>query len=360
MKIELREIPIRALVEGYVDNDEEGVVGYGGRLNIRPKYQREFIYKEKERNAVIETVKNKFPLNVMYWVDNGDDNYEVLDGQQRIVSICQYWKGDFSLDYRYFHNLTDEEKDAILDYPLMVYFCSGSDKEKLDWFKTINIAGVKLSNQELRNAVYCGSWVTDAKRHFSRRGCPAHEIGKKYLQGAANRQEFLETAIKWYSDGNVEEYMSRHQHDGDANELWLYFKRVIDWVEVVFSHYRKEMKGVDWGTLYNVHGEERFDAARLRKRIDALMMDEDVTRKAGIYPYVLSGEERHLNVRAFSDAQKRAAFEKQGGVCPSCEKEFGEHEMEADHITPWSKGGRTTAENCQMLCQACNRRKGDV
>ncbi len=191
MKIELHEIPIREVSKDYVNNDEEGVVGYGGKLNIRPKYQREFIYKDKQRDDVIRTIKQNFPLNVMYWVENDDGIFEVLDGQQRTISICEYVAGKFSLDNLYFHNLTDTDQGQILDYKLMVYFCEGNDKEKLDWFKTINIAGEKLTNQELRNAIYSGAWVTDAKRHFSKNGCPAYGIAHNYLKGVAIRQEYL-------------------------------------------------------------------------------------------------------------------------------------------------------------------------
>ena len=176
MQIELREISVREVVDGYINNAEDGVVGYCGKLNIRPKYQREFVYRDKQRDSVIETVRKNFPLNVMYWVKNSDDTYEVLDGQQRTISICEYVAGNFSLDFQYFHNLTDTEREQILDYKLMVYFCEGNDREKLDWFKTINIAGEKLTDQELRNAIYTGTWLTDAKRYFSRSGCPAYGI----------------------------------------------------------------------------------------------------------------------------------------------------------------------------------------
>ncbi len=199
MKIELKEIAIRDVTNGYVNNNEEGVVGYDGKLNIRPKYQREFVYKDKQRDAVIETIKKDFPLNVMYWVKNEDDTYEVLDGQQRTISICEYVAGKFSLNFQYFHNLEKTEQDQILDYKLMVYFCEGNDKEKLDWFETINIAGEKLTDQELKNAIYTGTWLTEAKKYFSKSGCPAYSIASNYLKGSSIRQEYLETAISWIS-----------------------------------------------------------------------------------------------------------------------------------------------------------------
>jgi Protein of unknown function DUF262 len=242
MKIELREITIREVSSGYTNNAEDGVVGYSGILNIRPKYQREFVYRDRQRDSVIETVRKNFPLNVMYWVKNEDGTFEVLDGQQRTISICEYVTGNFSLDFQYFHNLTDDEREEILDYRLMVYFCEGSDREKLDWFKTINIAGEKLTDQELRNAVYTGTWLTDAKRYFSRTGCPAYAIGSDYLSGSPIRQDYLETTISWISEDHIEQYMSEHQHNPNANALWLYYQNVISWVNVVFPNYRREMK----------------------------------------------------------------------------------------------------------------------
>lgn len=357
MKIELREISIREVIAGYINNQEDGVVGYGGRLNIRPKYQREFVYKDKQRDSVIETVRKNFPLNVMYWVRNTDDTYEVLDGQQRTISICEYVAGNFSLDFQYFHNLTDTEREEILDYRLMVYFCEGDDREKLDWFRTINIAGEKLTDQELRNAVYTGTWLTDAKRYFSRSGCAAHGLGSDYLSGSSIRQEYLETTIDWISEGNIEQYMAEHQHQPNANELWLYFQAVINWTQASFPNYRREMKGVAFGTLYNAFKDTAIDSKALETEIARLMQDEDVTKKSGIYEYVLTRNEKYLNIRAFTDKQKREAYERQAGICTKCENHFEIDEMEADHITPWHSGGRTNAENCQMLCRNCNRVK---
>ena len=360
MEIKLKEITVRDVVKDYVNNDEEGVIGYGGKLNIRPKYQREFVYKDKQRDAVIDTVRRDFPLNVMYWVDNGDDKYEVLDGQQRTVSICEYVKGSFSINYQYFHNLEQDEQNQILDYKLMIYFCKGTDKEKLDWFKTINIAGEKLADQELRNAIYTGEWLTDAKRHFSKNGCPAYGLAGDYLNGTAIRQDYLETALKWITNGEIEEYMSEHQHDSNSNELWLYFTSVINWVKTIFPHYRREMKGIEWGLYYNEFKDQAYDTARLEEDIKKLMMDEDVTSKKGIYEYLLDGKEKHLSIREFTQNQKREAYERQEGICPNCNEHFEINEMEADHITPWHDGGKTISENCQMLCKECNRRKTGI
>lgn len=357
MKIELKEISIKQVVAGYINNNEEGVVGYGGKLNIRPKYQREFVYKDKQRDSVIETVQKFFPLNVMYWVKNDDESYEVLDGQQRTISICEYVTGSFSLHAMYFHNLTDVEQEQILDYKLMVYFCEGNDKEKLDWFKTINIAGEKLTNQELRNAIYTGTWLSDAKKYFSKSGCPAYGMGSDYLTGSPIRQDYLETAIAWLSNEAIEEYMAKHQHDANASELWLYYSSVINWIRVVFPKYRKEMKGVNYGILYNNYKNASFDANKLEAEITALMQDEDVTKKSGIYEFVLTRNEKYLNIRAFTDKNKREAFERQKGICAKCNVEFELNEMEADHITPWHEGGKTNAENCQMLCKYDNRVK---
>jgi hypothetical protein len=357
MEIKLNEIKVRDLFEDYVNNDEEGVVGYGGRLNIRPKYQREFVYKDKQRDAVIDTVRKSFPLNVMYWVKNEDGTYEVLDGQQRTISICEYVKGTFSINFQYFHNLEEPEREQILDYTLMVYFCEGNDKEKLDWFKTINIAGEKLTDQELRNAIYTGTWLTEAKKYFSKTGCPAYSIGSDYLNGSPIRQDYLETAIDWISGGEIEQYMADHQHEPNANELWLYFQSVINWIQATFTNYRKEMKGVSFGSLYNELKDKKIDSKKLEEEITKLMQDEDVTKKSGIYEYVLTRNEKFLNIRVFSPNMRREAYEKQKGVCTHCKEEFELAEMEADHITPWHKGGRTEAKNCQMLCKNCNRTK---
>lgn len=355
MKIELREITVLELTNGYEDNNEDGVVGFGGKLDIRPPYQREFIYEEKERNAVIETLRKDFPLNVMYWAVREDETFEVIDGQQRIISICQYVKGNYSIKGKYFHSLQIDEIEQILNYKLMVYFCSGTDSEKLAWFETINIAGKVLTKQELRNAVYSGSWVSDAKRYFSKNNRP--KIGDDYLSGSANRQEYLETAIDWISEGNIDDYMSRNQHESNANELWLYFQAVISWVNVTFTKYRKEMKGLKWGVFYNEFKNQKLDSKKIEEQITDLMIDDDIQNKKGIYEYVLTGKEKFLNLRVFSDKQKRETYERQKGICVICNKHFDINEMEADHIDPWHSGGKTISENCQMLCKEDNRRK---
>jgi len=365
MKIDLQKIKIRKVIDGYKDSAEEGVVAYGGKLDIRPKYQREFVYKEKQRDAVIETVKKGFPLNVMYWMIREDGGYEVLDGQQRTISIGQYVTGDFSLDNRFFHNLTKEEQDKILDYELMIYLCEGSDKERIEWFTVINTYGEKVNAQEIRNAVYTGPWLSDAKLKFSKRNCVAYLLandGGQLVSGDTVRQEYLETALSWINDGKIEGYMAKHQHNKNADELWNYFQNVIAWVRSVFPNYRREMSNVPWGVLHNQFKEKKFDSKKLEKEISELMQDEDVTKKSGIYEYVLTKNEKFLNIRAFTDKMKREAYERQKGICPHCKgenkkKKWEIEEMEADHIKPWHEGGKTTAENCQMLCKEHNRTK---
>lgn len=381
MKIEEHKIPVREVFAGYVDSAELGVRGYGGRLNIRPAFQREFVYKPAQRDAVIETVRQGFPLNVMYWVRNSEGGFEMLDGQQRTLSICQYVNNEFSIDHHKFENLTKEEQAEILDYELTVYVCEGEEREKLKWFEVVNTAGEQLNAQERRNAQYTGKWLYEAKRHFSKIGCAAAAIGDKLLNGSAIRQDYLETALEWISDrdarqrsdrdervpphGDVLDYMSAHQHDMDCADLWSYFENVMNWVKTTFPVLRgKLMKGLPWGVYFNKYGGTALDGDALEKRIAQLLRDDedvnDITNQRGIYEYLLSGDERHLSIRRFSDKMARTAYERQGGKCPRCGRHFAIEEMQADHVTPWSKGGRTVAENCQMLCADCNRRKSDV
>ena len=360
MKIELHKIPIKEVARDYKDSAEEGVTAYGGKLDIRPKYQREFVYKDKQRNEVIETVRKEFPLNIMYWVKKPDGNFEVLDGQQRTISIAQYVAGDFSINEKYFHSLTKDEQNQILNYELMIYFCEGKEREKLNWFRIVNISGEKLTEQELRNSVYTGPWLSDAKLKFSKTNCVAYLLagdGGQLINGSPIRQEFLETVLSWINNGKIEEYMSKHQHDKNANELWEYFQKVIQWIRNTFPTYRREMKGVNWGELYNKFKNKKVDSKKLEKEISELMQDEDVTNKKGIYPYVLTRDEKYLNIRGFTDKQKRKAYERQKGICPKCKKHYKIEKMEADHIKLWSEGGKTTDENCQMLCRDDHREK---
>lgn len=376
MEIKLVEITIGELTKGYTDNKEAGVIGYSGKLDIRPPYQREFIYDEDKRNAVIDTIEKDFPLNVMYWATretDADVPYEVLDGQQRTISICQYVTGDFAHNFRYFDNLTQTEKDKILNYKLMVYICSGNDREKLDWFRTINIAGEKLFDQELLNAVYAGPFVSDAKKYFSKNNCPAYNIGKELINAKLNRQGFLEIALKWKAQSEshfnyiqtIEGYMALHQHDPNAIQLWQYYNSVITWVEATFNVAKRKniMKGLNWGELYDKYHNNVYDIEALDNEIHHLIIDSEVENKKGICRYVLNHDEHELGLRSFPDDIKLEVWEKQNHHCanPNCpdkDKEFDFNEMEGDHITPWRDGGKTRIENCQMLCRDCNRRKG--
>lgn len=390
MKIELHTITVGALCAGFCDNEDEGVLAYGGHLIVRPAYQREFIYNPEQQREVVRTVMSGFPLNTMYWAKNGEAQYEIIDGQQRTMSICRYVAGGFTVPFQddpkhplTFANLSEERKKKVLDYGLQVYICEGSDDEKLSWFHTINIAGERLTDQELRNAVYSGPFVTAAKRYFAKSGCVAQKMGGDYVSGSPIRQELLERVLEWKAGaegltGNdrVAEYMARHRQDADAEELKSYFGSLIRWIANTFTTRRKEMKAVDWGPLYDSYHAEpiaasclnaeveahltegHLDVAKLEATIKRLMQDSDVTRKAGIYTYVLTGLESALSIRAFDNNTRAAAYERQEGKCALCGKPCKREELEADHITPWSRGGRTVDDNCQLLCRECNRKKG--
>ncbi|WP_251198561.1 GmrSD restriction endonuclease domain-containing protein [Anaerotardibacter muris] len=373
MEITLREVPIREVYEGYINDGETemGVTGYDDELCIRPRYQRNYVYKDNQRDEVIRTVKNGYPLSIFYWVDLGEDRedqdsprFEVLDGQQRTISICDYIEGDFSVDGHFFESLPSDIRDKILDYKLLVYVCVGDDSEKLKWFETINIAGEPLTAQELRNAIYSGTWVSDAKKHFSKSNGAAVGLASDYMKGEANRQDYMETAIKWHmdvtGDDTIEEYMSARKNYHNAQELWSYFRSAIEWAEATFPKYRSQMKGLPWGLYYNAHHERTdLDPQVLEERISELMADPDVTNKKGIYEYVLTDNEKALSIRAFDDRTKREKYEEQKGICPYCKEHFEFNEMHGDHIIPWSKGGKTVPDNCQMVCIECNLKKSN-
>lgn len=373
MKIEMRTVTVEELIHGYSDTsaqDGGAVVGFAGRLAIRPAFQRNFVYDDTQRVAVIDTLRKGFPLNVMYWSDCGDGRFEVIDGQQRIISIAQYAAAGeqvFEHGGCYFHNLTPDEQRVVLDYGLTVYVCSGTDREKLDWFQVINIAGEELTGQELLNAIYHGPWLEYAKRYFSRAGeaCAAHRLGKKYIKAVADRQEYLRVAIGWACgstrNDDIASYMAARQHEMSAAALWDHYVAVLDWVRDTFPNYRKEMRSVnkDWGRLYDEHHKRPdLHPTQLAAEADVLFADEEVQRKPGIYEYLLTRDEKHLNLRTFSDADKRTAYERQGGRCAVSGEHLDIGDMHADHITPWSKGGRTTLDNCQMINADLNRRKG--
>lgn len=365
MNIKLHNIKVKDLFDGYEEDfATDSVVGYGGKLDIRPKYQRAFVYKDKQRKAVVDTLQKGYPLNVMYWAVRPDGTYEVIDGQQRTISICQYLQGDFSHNGLYFSNLPADKRQEIENYELTVYFCEGTESEKLEWFKTINIAGEELTAQELRNAVFVGSWVVDAKKYFSNTKGMAYLKWKDYLSGDAIRQDYLETVIDWISNGEIDDYMGKHQHDLDATDLKVYFETVMNWVTALFPHYRKEMKSPQWGRLYNLYHDNKYSATALEARVVELMADDEVQKKSAVYEYLLGGEQvehadKILNLRGFTLSQRRAAYEKQKGVCPICKKHFEFEEMHGDHILSWSKGGKTTPDNLQMLCTTDNLAKSN-
>ena len=371
MTIKQIEVTVGEITKGYVNNDELGVRGYNGRLDIRPPYQREFIYNEKEQQAVITTVLNGYPLNVMYWVKRSEDAdcpYEVMDGQQRTLSLCEYVAGKFSYDFKNFFNQPEDIQRSILDYPLTIYVCEGNPSEKLEWFKTINIAGKALNEQEINNAIFAGPFVSDAKRYFSKSTCVAYRLGKDLVNGTPIRQDFLKKALEWMAEHetrlghrqSVVGYMSAHQHDPNANNLWTYFHNVLNWAMTNFDmkKFRKIMKGLDWAYFYDKYHTATLDTVAMGKRISELIRDSEIQRQSGIIPYVLTGDEHYLDLRAFPEDIKLAAWEKQNHKCAICGKEFDIEFMEGDHITPWRDHGRTVIENCQMLCRECNRRKG--
>lgn len=373
MIIKQHNIKIKDIFEGFTDNGEDGVFAYAGKLTIRPPYQREFVYDLKQQEDVLHTILKGFPLNTMYWVKTGDDEYEVLDGQQRTLSAMYFLshKLQISLDGKTYYNdsLPDDLYDALMDYEFMIYICEGTESEKLEWFKVVNVAGEELTDQELRNSVYTGSWLSDAKRHFSKRNCPAKGLSDKYITGDPNRQELLEKALKGICElqgmKDVTEYMAKHKSDKDADELWQYFQDVIHWVEKIFPNYISDMKGLDWCHLYNLYHTKSYNSSEMASEVKRLHEDEEVQKNKGIYEYLLSKDEdpfagKLLNLRAFSERDKQATYSKQGGLCKICGNPFPYSEMAGDHIKPWSKGGLTVLENCQMVCRDCNSKKSDM
>lgn len=371
LTIEEKKVTVGEIVKGYINNDDQGIRGYNGLLDIRPPYQREFIYNEQEQQAVITTVLNGYPLNIMYWVKRSDDAecpYEVMDGQQRTLSLCEYVAGKFAYDYMNFFNLPVDVQKKILDYELTIYVCEGEESEKLEWFKIINIAGKPLNEQEIRNAVYAGPFVSDAKRYFSKTNCAAYRLGKDLVNGSPIRQDFFKKALEWMADhetrkGNPQSavgYMSVHQHDLNAMPIWTYFQTVLRWAMDTFNmkKFKKIMKGLDWACFYDEYHEKALDIKAIEIQISELMGDDEIQKPQGIIPYVLTGSERYLDLRVFSDKIKLAVWEKQNHKCAICGKELDYEFMEGDHIIPWCDGGRTTIENCQMLCRNCNRTKG--
>lgn len=365
-------------------NEGKGLFGLDGQLIIQPEYQRNYIYGDGKRDvAVVESLLKGYPLGLIYFVKNADGMYEVLDGQQRITSFARYvnksWPFAVELDGkpRYFDSLDANQQKLIVDAPLTIYVCEGEPSEIQAWFETINIAGVPLVKQELRNAAYHGPFVTKAREVFSNMGNANMNRWQTYVSGDPKRQAILETALEWVSDGNIDDYMAQHRYDADIDELKNHFDTVIDWVDSVFEYTGSEMCGREWGRLYREYHKNAYSKDKVAKRVNALLDDSQVGDKKGIFEYVLGGEKdsRLLNVRVFDKKTIKAVYRKQTadaeaqGVsnCPLCaighdanaKRIYKESEMDADHVTAWSKGGATDEANCQMLCKTHNRAKGN-
>lgn len=366
-------------------NEGKGLFGLDGQLVIQPEYQRNYIYGDGKRDvAVVESLLKGYPLGLIYFVKNADGMYEVLDGQQRITSFARYvnksWPfavNDENGKPRYFDSLDADQQKLIVDAPLTVYVCEGEPSEIQAWFETINIAGVPLVKQELRNAAYHGPFVTKAREVFSDTGNSNMNRWQTYVSGDPKRQAILETALEWVSDGDIDDYMAQHRYDADIDELKNHFDTVIDWVDSVFEYTGSEMCGREWGRLYREYHKNAYSKDTVAKRVNALLDDSQVGDKKGIFEYVLGGEKdsRLLNVRVFDKKTIKAVYRKQTtaaeaqGVsnCPLCaighdanaKRIYKESEMDADHVTAWSKGGATDEANCQMLCKTHNRAKGN-
>ena len=381
----LTDLTVDDICRGFVYNELEGkgLFGWDGKLVIQPEYQRNYIYADGKKDvAVIDSLLKGYPLGLIYFVKVGDDRYEVLDGQQRITSFGRFVRGKFPVVDaegmpHYFDGLNAEEQERILGSKLTIYVCEGAETEIKEWFKTINIAGVPLVEQELLNAIYSGPFVTAAKEVFSNSGNSEMQKWKCYVAGDEQRQKILETALKWVSGGEVQDYMGRHRFDKDCRELKAYFTSVIDWIDGVFKGVKDEMCGLEWGRLYETYRKTAYNPEKVWRRVEELYGDEFVTDRRGIFEYVLGGEKeaRLLNVRVFSDKEKKQVYARQTadaekrGVsnCPLCavgheasaKRIWKIGEMDADHVTAWSKGGATDISNCQMLCKTHNRAKGN-
>ena len=374
------------ICKGFVfdKNEGKGLYGLNGKLVIQPEYQRNYIYGDGKRDvAVIDSILRGYPLGLLYFVKVSEDRYEVLDGQQRITSFGRFVNEtnafaikDKNGDPRYFSSLSEEEKELIKNTPLTIYICEGTSKEIQEWFEKINIVGAPLTAQELRNAAYHGTFVTEARKVFSNSSSPIMNKWQTYVKGDPKRQEILEVALDWISDGNIEEYMSAHRNDTDITELRNNFETVIDWVSNLFDYTGKEMRSINWGTLYKKYHNNTYDHEYLNNRVVDLMSDYRVTDKKGIFEFLLGGEQEYklLNIRVFDEATKKSAYALQTKVanecgksnCPYCAMSdkankiriWKYEEMDADHITAWKNGGETTKENCEMLCISHNRAKG--
>jgi hypothetical protein len=387
MKTTLRtEITVAEICEGFVYNQFEGkgLYGLGGKLTIQPEYQRNYIYADqggKRETAVIESLLKEYPLGLIYFNKLAEDRFEVLDGQQRITSIGRFLTNKFAImdngNPKNFDSLPADQKALIRQAKLLIYECEGTETEIKQWFQTINIAGVPLNPQELLNAIYSGPFVTAAKAEFSNSQNANIAKWSAYIRGSANRQEFLECALDWVSKGGIGSYMSSHRHDTSIDELKVYFDSVLDWVSTVFSDVEKEMQGIEWGRLYESYHAQAYDPAKVSARLKELYGDPYVKARKGIFEYILGGEtdKKLLDVRVFDKAIAQSAYAKQtakaqaDGIsnCPLCAvghsasqaKIWTLGEMDADHVSAWSKGGDSSAKNCQMLCVTHNRAKGN-
>lgn len=385
----LTELTVREICDGFVYNQLEGkgLFGWAGKLTIQPEYQRNYLYSEndgKKEVAVIDSILKDYPLGLIYFNESETGRYEILDGQQRITSIGRFVTGKFAIKDKfgmeqYFSGLTKEEQDKILSYKLLIYVCNGSEKEIKDWFETINIAGVPLNKQELLNATHSGPFVTMAKATFSNSRNPQLQKWSCYVSGSANRQDILHTALAWVAKGeeSIGGYMSLHRYDNNIEELKTYFDTVIDWAKTLFGEPKGEMRGLEWGSFYEQYHNNSYNPTALQKRVNELYADEYVKNKKGIFEYVLGGEldKSLLTIRLFEDSVKKTVYARQTseaqekGIsnCPECAKGhenvcariYKFSEMDADHVTAWSKGGSTDIENCQMLCKTHNRAKGN-
>lgn len=386
MQTQLRtDITIADICKGFVYNELEGkgLYGLSGKLTIQPEYQRNYIYADGKRDvAVIDSILKGYPIGLIYFVEPTDGKFEVLDGQQRITSLGRFVTGKFAIKdengmQQYFSGLDKEKQDLILNTPLTIYICRGEEAEIKEWFRTINIVGVPLVNQELLNAIYSGPFVTAAKAEFSNSQNALVQKWKAFVSGDVKRQAFLERALDWVSKGNIEAYMSQHRYENNINELKTYFTSVIDWADSVFQDIRPEMCGLEWGRLYETYHNTPYDPAAVNDRVRALYGDEFVSDRKGIFEYILGGEQdkKLLNIRVFDERTKKKVYAKQTvkaeaehiSNCPYCAQMEGANktriyklsEMDADHVTAWSHGGSTDEDNCQMLCKTHNRSKGN-
>lgn len=387
VKISQPVITIADLIKNYNDGGEDNkVTAYAGKLNIRPAFQRAFVYSPQERNKVMQSVYNGLPLNSMYWAKNDDGSFEVIDGQQRIISICQYLTNNdgegnpIAINFngrnnQCFENLSSDKQKEILSYPLNVYICQGTYDEKLDWFHTINIAGKTMMEQELRNADYVGRWLNCAKEYFSKKqNNPAineafydndsHNTLLSENGETANRQALLEKVLTWISLSDVKtyptlvSYMAQHCQDNNADELISYYKNVIQWVKQTFKTYRKDMKGKDWGVLYNKYAQNTYNSTQIEQTLqylyDIFDEDPDGLQKSGFYEYALSGNPTLIWHRIFSEKQQKQVYKNQGCACALCHKKFDFNLLEAHHKVAFADGGETTISNCLMICHDCH------